>query len=116
LLLYSHGISRPRRALLASLLVFSAVHNLSESTLFDRASIVHIFFMIAVILIHRLSSQSLGQHHALRDRLARLAGAEQLAKMRRRFARDTRGQQSGNAARWAARSSARSTAAEDGPA
>lgn len=81
-LLYSTGISRTRRALLVSLMVFSAGHNMTESTMLDRAAIVHVFLMIAVILIHRLSSQSAGAHQTLRARMVRLADRGRLKMLR----------------------------------
>lgn len=83
-LLYSTGISRPRRALLGSLMVFSAGHNMMESTLLDRASIVHVFLMVSVILIHRLSNQSAGAHQALRARMTRLADGAAIKRLRAR--------------------------------
>jgi len=102
-LLYSYSIAPSRRALLMSILVFCAAHNMSESSLFDRAKVVNVFLLFAVVLIHRISSQSMGRHHALRDRLAQFTGRDQLLGLRRRLGRDARARQSQDAARWAAR-------------
>jgi len=89
-LLYSVEISRARRGLFAALMMFSFGHNMTESTLVDRASVVHVFLMIAVILIHRLSSQSSGAHQAIRQRLVQFADRKRMAKMRARHARRPR--------------------------
>ncbi len=89
-LLYSVDISRARRGLFAALMMFSFGHNMTESTLLDRASVVHVFLMIAVILIHRLSSQSAGAHQAIRQRLVQFADRRRMAKMRARHARRRR--------------------------
>jgi O-antigen ligase len=85
-LLVSTDISRPRRGLFAAMIMFSLGHNMTESTLLDRATVVHVFLMIAVILVHRLSSQSAGAHHAIRNRLMHFADRRRLAGMRGRLA------------------------------
>lgn len=71
-LLFSTEISRERRSLIVALMVFALGHNMMESTLLDRVSPVQIFLMVAIILIHRLSSQSAGAHQAIRQRLVKL--------------------------------------------
>jgi len=85
-LLYSSGISRSRRGLFSALMMFSLGHNMTESTLFDRALTVHVFLLIAIILIHRISAQSEGAHQALRSRLIHLADRRRMSFMRTRSA------------------------------
>ncbi|MBB3940547.1 O-antigen ligase [Novosphingobium fluoreni] len=85
-LLCSLSISRPRRALLCSILVFCAGSNITESTLLDRTAVVEIFLVIAVVLIHRLSDQSAGAHQYLRERMIRLATRNSFKAIRSRIA------------------------------
>jgi len=84
-LLYATGISRSRRALFTAIMVFAAGHNATESSLFDRVAVVHVFQMIAVVLIHRLSNQSSGMHQRMRARMVELAQREQIARLRRQL-------------------------------
>lgn len=84
-LLCSVNISRSRRALLFAMMVFCAGHNMTESTLMDRAAPVQVFLMITLVLIHRLSDQSAGAHQALRARLAGIAGRNGLSTLRDRL-------------------------------
>jgi O-antigen ligase len=84
-LLYSTNISRARRALLTSLMVFAAGHNLTESTLLAGVSPSYVFLMIAIILIHRLSNQSMGAHQMLRSRMMKVASGVQLSRLRGRL-------------------------------
>jgi O-antigen ligase len=84
-LLYSTNISRARRALLTSLMVFAAGHNLTESTLLAGVSPSYVFLMIAIILIHRLSNQSMGAHQMLRSRMMKIASGVQLSRLRGRL-------------------------------
>ncbi|MBB4857248.1 O-antigen ligase [Novosphingobium chloroacetimidivorans] len=88
-LLCSINISRSRRALLFAILTFCAGHNMSESTMLDRAAPVQVFLMIAVVLIHRLSDQSAGAHQDLRARVARMAGRNGFTALRNRLTRQT---------------------------
>jgi O-antigen ligase len=85
-LLFSIEISRSRRGLFAAMMIFSLGHNMTESTLLDRASAVHVFLMIAVILVHRLASQSAGAHQAIRNRLVHFADRKRMTQMRARNA------------------------------
>lgn len=50
-LLASHAVSRQRGALLMSMLLFCAGHNLTESSIFDRDAIVQAFLMFTVAMI-----------------------------------------------------------------
>jgi O-antigen ligase len=54
-LLASQTVSRPAGALLLSMVLFCAGHNLTESSLFDRDAIVQTFLMFAVALIYKLT-------------------------------------------------------------
>ncbi len=85
-LLCSLSIGRPRRALLCSILVFCAGANMTESTLLDRTSVVEIFLVIAVVLIHRLSDQSAGAHQQLREQMIRLTTRNSFKAIRSRIA------------------------------
>lgn len=89
-LLCSLSIARSRRMLFFALMIFCAVHNLAESSLLDRVSIMNILLVITVVLIHRLSDQSAGAHQALRDRIAQLANRTGIGTLRARLAGRTR--------------------------
>lgn len=67
-LLLSHAISKDCRALLLSLLFFCAGHNLTETSLMDRISVVQVFLMLTIALIYVQSQASPGRHHQLRGR------------------------------------------------
>lgn len=65
----SFSVSKPQRSLLVAMVVFCIGHNLTESTLLDRSSIVQVMLMIAVALIYRLSSADPGQAVRLRKQI-----------------------------------------------
>lgn len=92
-LLSSVNIARSRRGLLCAMMAFCALHNLSESTLFDRSNTVQVFLMIAVVIIHRLSDQSAGAHQMIRQRLVSLADRNGLAALRKRLGGNRRAHQ-----------------------
>jgi O-antigen ligase len=69
-LLSAWQINRQRRALLTAILVYCALHNLSESTLFGGIVPLEVLLVVTVVLIHYLSAQSEGWHKDLRLRLA----------------------------------------------
>ncbi|MFC0205086.1 O-antigen ligase family protein [Novosphingobium soli] len=75
-LLSAWQIGRQRRALLAAIIFYCALHNLSESSLLGSTP-VQILLLIAVVLTHHLAAQSEGWHRDLRlrieDRWKRLA-------------------------------------------
>ena len=71
-LLLSLDIDKPRRSLLLALLTFGAGHNLSESSLMNGASLVHVFLLFAVAIIYFDSRSSPGLHHRLRAHLLHL--------------------------------------------
>jgi O-antigen ligase len=50
--LFSSRIASPaRRALIVAVVIFCAGHNITETSLFDRDMIVHVFLMFAIALI-----------------------------------------------------------------
>lgn len=74
-LLLSHAIRKPRRALLLSLLVFCAGHNITETSLMDRVSVVQVFLILTIALIYQQSQRSPGRHHQWRRRSLRIFAA-----------------------------------------
>ncbi len=74
-LLLSHAIPGSRRALLLSLIAFCAGHNMTETSLLDRASVVQVFLILTIALIYQQSQASPGRHHQLRGRSLRMFGA-----------------------------------------
>lgn len=67
-LLSAWQISRSRRAILAAIIFYCAMHNLSESSLLGSTP-VQIMLLVAVVLTHHLAAQSEGQHQVLQRRL-----------------------------------------------
>ncbi|EIZ79025.1 exopolysaccharide production protein [Novosphingobium sp. Rr 2-17] len=61
-LLLSWQVSGQRRAVLLSILIFCMVHNLAESSLLNRTSMVEFFLILSVVLMHRIADQSEGRH------------------------------------------------------
>ena len=70
-LMMSLSITPRARGLLLALLAFCAGHNMTESSLLDRAAIVEVFLLIAVAMIYDLSRQSEGEHNRLQQRFLR---------------------------------------------
>jgi len=56
-LMLSLSISKARRALLFAMLVFCIGHNLSESSMLNGASVVEVFLIMTIALIHRLADR-----------------------------------------------------------
>ncbi|PHP18679.1 hypothetical protein CG471_16245 [Sphingobium sp. IP1] len=67
-LLLSLSIPKGRRSLLLALLIFCIGHNVTETSLMDRAAVVQIFLVLAIALIFEQSSLSDGAHHRLKRR------------------------------------------------
>ncbi|MEP9404009.1 O-antigen ligase family protein [Sphingomonas silueang] len=81
-LLTSFSIGRAQRSLLLAMLLFSAGHNMTETSLLDRMAIPNLFLFLAIALIYHLSNAGEGAHRQLRERALRL-----LRRVRRRPAR-----------------------------
>lgn len=71
-LLLSQSITKPRRSLLLAMLIFCAGHNLAESSLFNAASVVQVFLLITIAIIHYESVDAPGLHQQWRRRIRRL--------------------------------------------
>jgi O-antigen ligase len=68
-LLSARQIGRNRRAILAAIMAYCIMHNLTESTLMGRIASVHVILVLVVVLIHHLAAQSDGWHQDVRHRL-----------------------------------------------
>lgn len=73
-LIGARTFSGERAGLLAAMLVFAFGHNFTESSLFERDIIVHVFLILTIALVHRAAKASARQPVRLRG-----AGTERVA-------------------------------------
>lgn len=81
-LMTSISITPRARGLLMALLAFCAGHNMTESSLLDRAAVVEVILIATVAMIYDLSRRSDGEHNIVKVRILRairLTGGHRLS-------------------------------------